>query len=198
MAFTTVTDLSVGHALDADDWAEIQDGFDNTWALIDSTVLSADASSVDITSIAADWTHLMVQAYMRSAHTSTFYSDDVLLRFNGSSSAEYDYEYLQGGNTSLTAAEGRAQSSILAGLVPSDKSASDLFGPLTIWIPNYASTAGHKNILATSGADTGGNGILAFTSVGFWRSTSAITEITLLFSSDDVLAGSRVSLFGLA
>jgi hypothetical protein len=194
-AFTEIPDRSVGYALAETDWDDIKVAFnESVVVLLASSTLSATTASFDLTSISGSWTHLMLLAYVRSNSANSL--DNAWLRFNNDSGSNYDYEYVRdvGG---LNASEGLAQSKLIVGDTEGGNAPANKFSAIEVYIPNYSNATNHKVALARASGQAAGPDPVTHTSAGFWRSTSAITRVTLLPSSGSWVAGSNVSLFGL-
>jgi hypothetical protein len=73
---------------------------------------------------------------------------------------------------------------------------TNIYSNAIINIQNYSNTTTYKTALLRSNLATGTYpGVDAF--VGLWRSTSAITSITILPASNNLLSGSTFTLYGI-
>lgn len=172
----------------------------SVYTLIQDSSLGADGT-VSLTPIANSYKQLQLVCYLRTDRAAT--EDDLGVRFNGDTGANYDgYSVKYNGNTPTTAgAEALAATSIkLTNAVPGNNATANVFGSVTITIPNYAGTANQKALHALAGKKIGtaaGN-MHVIHGAGAWRSTSAITRIDLLpLTGTNFKAGSRVTLYGL-
>lgn len=163
-------------------------------AVFDSTLSSA-AASFDITSINGSYAHLLLTLYLRgdtAAATTT-----ALLRFNADTAANYDYQRLSGSAATASAVETFAATSIqIASVIPANTAGANLFAQIDVWIPHYAGSANNKDVVASFAHKQGtATGNLTVGDVaGFWRSNSAITQITVLPGAGNFAAGSRATL----
>jgi len=165
--------------------------------LANSTVVGAAVASIDITSIPTLYAHLQVVVEARSDNAGSLLS--LTMRLNGDSAANYFYETLFGNGTTVTAAEGLAQSNGLVGEVPGAGSASAAYsGVCTIELPNYASTAWRKRWTSQWSTNTAGTTgtIRSGTAGGYWNQSNAIGQITIAASLGNLIAGSRVTIYG--
>ena len=164
-------------------------------ALLASSVLAADAASIDLTGLDQTYEHLQVIMYARGtqAVATTF----VFWQFNGDAGANYDRQTVRGINVtaSATAAAGGTSFSFL---VPGATAAANSFGGGEMLLPAYARTVGHKVAIFSHGmGDATLASQLAALEVCRWRNTAAITQITLLANVGNLLAGSGVWIYGL-
>jgi hypothetical protein len=163
---------------------------------IADTTLGAAAASFDFTSISGSYTHLLLLCYLRGTTVANAVNPRLL--FNNDSAANYDSQYWLATNTTLAAAQSLAATSGLIGDVAAASAAAGLFGPVEILIPNYAATSGNKaaQTRATLKYGTVSNNFqVMFTDI-HWRSSAAITRVTLFPGAGNWEVSSRVSLYG--
>jgi hypothetical protein len=97
------------------------------------------------------------------------------------------------------ASQGLAGSNIGIAIVPAASAPTGSTGTGEITIADYAGTTLHKGVVNTHQnrrADTSGNFFFS-TRVGDWRSTSAVTSVTLALGSGNYAAGSKLTAYGL-
>ena len=156
-----------------------------TYQPIASQTLGSNASSVTFSSIAADWTDLVLVAALQAS--STVYTS---LRFNGDTGNNYSSTYVFG-NGSTASSSRQSNTSVIAGF-GSNNSGNPV--PFALNVFNYANTNVYKTTLSTN-ANVGGD---FGKTVGLWRSTAAITSLTLITSTaNSWAAGSTFSLYGI-
>ena len=170
----------------------------NRWCvLLADTTLASAAASVDLTSIPAHWTNLMLVVYGRGDFGAVGVTG--CLRFNNDSAGNYDQEILRGNNATASALNALASTSISIGSFPGASGTANYFGMCAVLIPNYANAVGQKASIAwgaarfTSAATDMYNDIVG----GFWRSTAAINRVTVFPNSGNFEVGTRVSLYGM-
>jgi hypothetical protein len=142
-------------------------------------------------------THLEIRYSIRGTEVAT--SSALGLQFNADTGANYDTQLNRGQNTTLTGAQVIAGTSIVIGQVSADSAPSGLAGGGVITINDYRGTTFHKTCMAIDTfkqADASG-GIFMDVRGGAWRSTSAITSITLGLGAGNYVAGSKISLYGI-
>jgi hypothetical protein len=159
-----------------------------TYDAIASYTFGSAASSYTFSSIAASWTDLILVSSVKwntggSAGTLT-------LQFNGDTSTNYSWTYLQGNGTAASSGRGTNSTVIAAGQGAS--SSGSAFGTGICHIFNYANTTTYKTTLAR--CDVADNATQVW--VSLWRKTpEAITSI-LVNGPYQFAAGSTLSLYG--
>lgn len=168
------------------------------FVVIDDTTLASATASWDKSSIPATYTHLLLDAYLRSDSSAT--NVHPLLRFNNDSGSNYEYQDWGRVNAAnITANSTTGQTSIdLAQVVPTatDLISSDNFAAVRIWIPFYR--ASHRKVVTFDCVTpiTTNQGVLRLSGSGVWHSTSVINRITLLGNLGNYVADSRFVLWG--
>lgn len=164
--------------------------------LSDTLVTSAGTTLIDITSIPAHWSNLLLVCYLRGSSGT---APPVLCRFNGDTGNNYDWQNLQANGATVGASESLATSSILLASAPGASDGANLFNAVEAVIPHYANSANHKTVAANVAhkLGTASGNVYAQRTTGAWRSTAAITRITLSLGEGDFAIGSRVSLYGM-
>lgn len=162
--------------------------------LIASTRLGAGAASIDFTSIPQTYKHLMLIISGQTTHTS---ATNVLLRFNGDSGANYHWVLIGGAGGAATSSNSALGTSIVPASLPASTSTARA-GSGIIVIPEYTQTNFHKNTLSQGGRivdDTAANHIFQ-TFYGHWKSTAAVTQVTLSSSTANLATGTVATLYG--
>jgi hypothetical protein len=159
-----------------------------TYTPIATTTLGSAASSVTFSSISGSYTDLVLVMNGGTAATT-----NVQLRFNSDTGTNYSSTQLYGDGS----AAGSARYSNAAGLqVNYYGYPENAFDWNSIChIQNYSNATTYKTVIAR--ANRAGNGTNA--SVGLWRSTSAITSVTIRSSdgSTNFNVNSTFSLYGI-
>ncbi len=161
-------------------------------------VTSFDTGAVSGSSIPATFRDLLVLHYLRGDAAVT--NAEAILRFNGDSGANYDYHRARWDTAGASLADAYAQTSIAQGIHYAGSSASaSRTGQGEITIPDYAKTTFHKTarLHASVFFGTAANNIYSGIASGLWRSTSAITRISIAPASGNFIAGSKVTVFGI-
>jgi hypothetical protein len=163
---------------------------------IATTTLSTATASITFSSIPATYTHLQVRMIQRDNQGSV--ADGARLQLNSDTGANYAYHILRGDGSSAQAYNGASQTNILITFDLAGASAgSNVFGTAVIDILDYANTNKYKTVRSLSGRDNNGDGGVALGS-GLWRSTSAITSLTIFPQNGTLLSQySQYALYGI-
>jgi hypothetical protein len=123
----------------------------------------------------------------------------ILLRCNGDTGANYDGQVgsLYGGGA-LNTADTIGGTSMPLGNSVAGTAPANTFSLFEILLGNYANTNTHKPVKTSSGYKTsnGTNATASAIGTGTWRSTSAITSITLLPTAGNFAQFSLCTLWG--
>lgn len=187
------TDTGLSSFYDGTTWQPIgQSG--RSWTVIQDIVLGADGPVV-FSAIPQTFRHLKVICTLRTAGVITV--ENVYIRFNNDSGANYNYEYLQGNNAAVGAGATAAATYILFSTMQGSTGIANAFGTSEIDIPDYANTTRHKTCHSSGGTHDTGNG-LVLTAAGRWASTAAINRIDLTTGGALIFkAGSVATLLGI-
>jgi hypothetical protein len=164
--------------------------------LADAT-LAVAAATIDLTSISGSYNHLWLICFLRGTTSATAIATS--LRVNNDSGSNYDYQYQLGTNTTSAANRANGTAQILFGDAPAATAPANVFSYATMLVPNYASSSYNKTAqIETNGKFGTGAGDQEIVSIsGNWRSTAAITRLTIIPSSGNWDIGSRATLYGL-
>jgi hypothetical protein len=140
-----------------------------TYIPIATQTLSTAASSITFSSIPSTYTDLRLVCVFTGLTTS-----GIEMRFNGDTATNYSYTYLNGNGTAAASGSGASLA-----YYPISGTTSTTTPPIATFtdIFSYAGST-NKTILSTTASDKNGSGIVEV-NVGLWRSTSAITSITV-------------------
>jgi hypothetical protein len=163
----------------------------STYEPIASVTLGSDAANIEFTSISGSFTDLVVVAFVRG--TTAAATETIYLRVNGDTGNNYSATTLFG--TGSSAASGRTSSTslITGGGIYAANASANLFSAYTINLMSYANTNVNKTVL--TGTATAGAVVNRI--VGLWRSTNAITTVTIFPGSNNLKSGSTASLYGI-
>lgn len=165
--------------------------------LIASSTLGGSAANIDFTSIPSIYSSLMLVCWLRTDFAGAALNCHV--RLNNDSAANYDYQVLAGSAATASASESFGQTMAFIGPAPGATAGASLFSAHVVHFPHYAGTTNNKAQSAISGTKTGtstGNITVAEIS-SFWRSNTAVSRVTILPTSGNLVAGSRASLYGM-
>lgn len=162
------------------------------------TTLGAAAASIDVTGIIDDYAHLRLVLYARGDTAAL--STTVGLRFNNDSAGNYDQQYYTMRTTPANVVTA-AHTSIVCAVIPAASGTSGAVGVSEIVIPNYAGATLRKAISwkgwAKETADGTTSGYGGVVGGGEWRSTAAVTRVTLTPAAGNFLAGTRLTIYGM-
>lgn len=161
------------------------------------TVGSGGAANVEFTSIPADYTHLQIRGIARSTYAETFNAASI--KFNDDSGSTYSAHALYGNGASVSTEAGASISPgypmYAIGSSGSTATAS-VFGVSVVDILDYKDTNKYKTVRSLMGMDNNGNGRVYLSSAN-WRSTSAITKITITLFNNNFSEYSQFALYGI-
>ena len=159
-----------------------------TYEPIATTTLGTAAASITFSSIAASWTDLRV-VLICTAATNAYPK----FRFNGDSGSNYSSTNILG-----TGSATNSQSEVNDDGIRINGNSAVTTNPSlnTVDVFSYAGST-YKTTLNNAANDKNGSGVTVST-VGLWRSTAAITSITLYdLTSLNFAAGSTATLYGI-
>lgn len=162
-----------------------------TYEAIQSYTITGSPNTVTFNSFSG-YTDLVLVANARGNYADAL--GIMRIRFNGDSSSNYSMTQLYGNGSTATSARVSNQSSFGLEYTSGNSDTANVFSPVIINIQNYSNSTTNKTLLAR----TNNAGVRTVAQVGLWRSTSAITSITI----EEVLGtnwavGSTFSLYGI-
>jgi hypothetical protein len=162
-----------------------------TYEPIASTTLGTASGTISFDSIAATWTDLVLVLNFGVATAGP----TIRLRFNDDTGSNYSYTYLGGNGTSASSSRQSSQTSGSIGLNVAG-AATGTENVVVAHIMSYANTNVFKTVLGAGAAASRE----ADRVVSLWRSTSAITKVTVSpggsFPTYNFNSGATASLFG--
>jgi len=161
-----------------------------TYEKIASTTLGSATPTIDFTSIGSSYTDL------RLIITSTVSSagQALRIRFNSDTGTNYSHTYLVGDGGGAGSA--RTANSSFINLDSATSGNSTTIPTLyTFDIFSYAGST-FKTALLTNSGDRNGTGFIA-NQVNLWRSTSAITSISVYVATGNLNTGTTATLYGI-
>jgi len=203
MSFTTVPDRAPGYALSAaGDWDVIQQNLNQgAIAVIEQLELTSQSDlyfqGADFLGIPQTFQHLMIVASIRSKTAALL--DSCNLRFNGDFAGNYDGQYMYSNAGSSVAVQYFASSSIFTGECVGSTAPAGYFSTHYIFIPNYYRTDMDKTAIYRTSMTcyTTTTYCRIHTGAGWWRSTAAITDMSLGLGGTNFEPGTRAILLGL-
>lgn len=183
--------------------SEIQAGFVAGGMVLvhDETLVSA--GTFDVSGISGSYKHLKI--VLQGRCTGAVAGRFIQMRFNNDSGGNYDCAWVAVfGNSASNLVpinDNNATSMAHVVEIPGASGPSNASGQVEITVANYASTVFQKTASWNGGASlvNDANGMRADLGTGIWKSTAAITRVQLFpASSDTLVTGSRLSIYGLS
>lgn len=158
---------------------------------IATTTLGSANSTITFSSIPSTYTDLILVASAKNDQSGNV---TFRMRFNSDSSSLYSYTRIYGDGTSA-ASDRTSQTFIDIGSI-GGSSTSSVLAPSIVNIMNYANTSTFKTSLIRWQSQ-GTSAAYVMGEVGLYRSTSAITTITLTAAGANFDTGSTFTLYGI-
>ena len=161
-----------------------------TYEKIATTTLSSNQGTVTFSSIPQTYTDLVL---ITNAKQTAVSGSNPKFRINSDSASNYSYTYLMGDGTSASSSR---LSNVLYGelsLRGGSLLSTNFSNNSITHFMNYSNTTTNKTILGRSNDA----GVSTELGVNLWRSTSAITTIEVLITSNAFAIGSTFNLYGI-
>lgn len=142
------------------------------------TVPSGGVASVTFAGIPSGYKHLQIRSIQRNLSPSGSGIQIGLTQFNGDTGTNYSRHNLVGNGSTATASAAATVNGVWLGVMPQTGDTANAYGASIMDILDYADTNKFKTTRSLEGLDLNGSGEANFRS-GSWRSTSAITSITI-------------------
>lgn len=156
----------------------------NTYIALDKITTGSAVASVTFTSINQGYTDLVLVV---SGTTNAGGTQGVTLQFNSDTGTNYSRTVLYGNGSSAASTRDSSATSSAIGLL------DDTQGNSIFHIMNYSNTTTYKTAL--SRGNSAASQVRA--GVGLWRSTAAITSMTVGLQANNIAAGTTFSLYGI-
>lgn len=168
------------------------------WTLIEDIELGAPAATIDFQNIPATYKHLHLIFSLRTDRAAS--EIDVLgMRFNNSA-VGYDWVRAREWDEGTAKDSGLNDTEIEPIHLPATNSQAGSFGAGTMDFPDYLDTGKMQAVRVSAGMMRSAAAVNFFITscFGQWRTTDAITRITLLVMlGTNFVAGSRATLYGI-
>lgn len=156
-----------------------------TYTLISSTTLSTTSNTITFSSIPSTYTDLVL---VTNAQCQTSSGQGMYLQYNSDTATNYSHTVLYGNGTSALST--RATSGVKTCIGNID---TTTYNACIVNIQDYANTATYKTHISKCAAPA--NYVLSYT--GLWRSTAAISSITIVLDTAPFNSGSNFKLYGI-
>jgi hypothetical protein len=164
----------------------------NTYVALDKVTVGTATSSITFTGISGAYADLFVVCSILPSSTS-FYTPS--LQFNNDTTSNYSSTWIYGQGTSAVSSRNSSQTQMAL----DNYAATPAVGyPMTVnfSVMNYSNTTTYKTVLSR-GNDVFASAGETSATVGLWRSTSAITSLTVKGNGANFAVGSTFSLYGI-
>ena len=162
-----------------------------TYTPIATNTLSSATSTVTFSSITGTYKDLVLIINGGTSVNDSFAN----LTFNSDSGSNYSITRLVGNGTTASSGRSSNQTRIFIGYDAAPNTAFQ-FNSIVNKM-NYSNTTTYKTVLTRDNSPAGTSYPGAAANVGLWRSTSAITTITLISNTSNFISGSTFSLYGI-
>jgi hypothetical protein len=159
----------------------------STYEPIATTTLGTAAASITFSSISSAYTDLRL-VFVGGTSTATL---EMWFRVNSDTGTNYSQTNLYGNGA--TAASNRTSNANY--IVLSSTAPGTPVEFVTVDLFSYAGST-YKTVLVTDSNDKNGSGFV-YRNAGLWRSTSAITSVTVLSEAGNLVAGTTATLYGI-
>lgn len=162
--------------------------------LISTTLMTGNTANVQMQAIPQGYKHLQLRYTLRDS--GAFASRGVFMEFNGNTVGGSNSQHqLKGNGSSVSSSANTNYSRFDWGEIPAANGTSNSFGVGIIDILDYTSTSKNKTVRVFHGMHQSDVFQVNLYSA-MWNSTSAINWITM-YTNNSMVAGSRVSLYGI-
>jgi hypothetical protein len=170
--------------------------FDSDYELITTTVLTGNTASVTFSNLgdySSTYKHLQIRFTGRTTRSAN--SDVLAMRLNGDTGSNYAYHQLNGNGSIVESDAGTSQAQMRAGRITAASAAASAFGTGVVDILDPYSSSKNTTIRSLTGYSIASEPIVTLFS-SFFNNTASITQITLFGLFNDLVSGSRFSLYG--
>ena len=156
---------------------------------------AASTGGFSFTNIPQNYQDLMIVFAPKDAATSGTSNTQII--FNLDTNTIYSSTRLLGDGSSATSDRNTGLFYSLGGFVPTSATGlTSVFGAVTYHILNYTNTSTFKTVLQRSANDQNGSGYTSLVA-GLYRSTAAITTVTLNASNVGMTTGTTATIYGI-
>ena len=162
---------------------------------IATVTLGSAASTISFSSIPSTFKHLQIRGIGRAANSVT--DENLVIQLNSDTATNYSLHNVYGTGAATGANAGANTNVSYFARVTGASSNASTYGVAVADVLDYADPNKYKTIRSLSGHDQNGSGYISLFS-GNWRSTSAVTTVTIKNDSgSNIAAGSTFALYGI-
>ena len=164
------------------------------------TVGAGGAANVTFSSIPSTYKHLQIRGIAKGSR-ATYGNDNLNIQFNSDTGANYSWHKLQGDGSAASAGGGASATRMVANALAGLGAPTNTFSAHILDILDYANTDKYKTLRGLDGVDVNGTvagygGVIELHS-GNWRSTAAITSVTLFAGDPNFVQYTTFALYGI-
>ncbi len=153
---------------------------------------TGSSGTITFSSIPSTYKHLEIRQISRVSVVAS----DCNLRFNSDTGSNYSWHRLMGNGSAASVAAGVSNTYIELPATSYSSLLSNVYGTSVTSILDYADTNKFKTVRSLGGFEDNSSGLVLFCS-GNWRSTSAVTSISLITGSGSWTTDTRFALYGI-
>ena len=162
-----------------------------------TVVGSGGTSTINFNSIPGGYKHLQIRGIARHSLATTGLNL-ALMTFNSDTGTNYTRHRVQGNGSSSSSTGSINETSITVTLQPHNSETGNTFGSFIIDILDYSNTNKFKTVRSFDGVDTNlSTGSAVAIRSGLWRSTSAVTSISIAQNGNNFTEFSHFALYGI-
>jgi len=169
-----------------------------TYELIESNILTGNQASIDFSNLgtySSTYKHLQLRVTGRSTTTFGNENDSFYIRLNADSGSNYSFHQLFGNGSSVSSAGSTSQTYAALLMMASNGAGASIFGAGVVDILDSYSTSKNKTMRSFTGVYVNTQRFAMIRSSA-WLSTASITSITVGSIDGSMVAGTRLSLYG--
>ena len=166
-----------------------------TYIPIASTTLSTSAASVTFSAIPQTYTDLVVRLSVRNDQSTTI--NYLRMTLNSNTGSVYSNTVLRGDGSTVSSAADANVTFMLIGVVNSNSSTSNTFANGEIYIPSYTASQ-NKPISGFGVGENNATFARMQAAAGLFRSTTAVSSITIANEGGSFVSGSSFHLYGIS
>jgi hypothetical protein len=160
-----------------------------TYEPIATNTLGSATASVTFSTISGNYTDLVLVA---NGYITTG-GQGIRIQFNGDTASNYSNTQLSGNGTSTSSTRDSNGTNARLTYEASWVTTTADYAQINLSIMNYSNATTYKTFLSRANRASGGVDAI----VGLWRSTSAITSITIFPAANSFVTGSTFTLYGI-
>jgi len=166
-----------------------------SYELISTAYGTGSSGVITFSSLPAGYKHLQIRYAAKSSWGIAI--GTMRLRFNSDSASNYNYHRIYGNGSSVVSdADGGSITEIDQFIIDGGATGNEsMFGAGIIDILDFASTTKNKTVRGFTGIKNSSQRLAL--SSGLWRSTSAITSLSLTAAVGNFSTTTRISLYGI-